>query len=97
MDTISSISSGKLYFIAFKEGTRTYEYMKEHYQLLSSDESSLEGILDDGTIILMECAQKHISKEVIEVYEIPEKYQGNPKEFETDFWDGYVDLKLVWS
>lgn len=85
----------KFHFIAFKEGTESYNYMKEHYNILSSDESPLEGILDDGTITIMECANRHIDKNDIEIYEIPEKYQDNLKEFETDFWDGYVELKKV--
>ena len=91
-----SFYSGKLYFTVFKEGTSSYDYMNSHYRLLSSDESPLEGILDNGIIVVMECAQQHINKKDIEIYEIPEKYQSNPSSFAEDYMDGWVDIKLVW-
>ena len=85
-----------LYFISFKPGSKSYVNMSQRLVLLSSDESPLEGILDDGTDVFRLLLEGIVFIEDIEVYSIPAKYQEDPSEFEIDYMESNVPMTKLW-
>ena len=86
----------KLYFISFRTGSKSHANMTNRLDfLLSSDESPLEGVLDDGSETLKYLIEDIISIEDIEVYSIPDKYQENPEGFMMDYMEDYIPMTRV--
>jgi len=87
----------KLYFISFKTGSRSHSNMSKRLDfLLSSDESPLEGVLDDGSETLKYLIEGIIFIEDIEVWSVPDKYQEDPEGFMMDYMENYVQMTKLW-